>query len=81
MSDLETLRTQLPEAARDIKLNLQACFEGGALSPAQKHGVAIAVAAAARHAAAARRARRARREPRSASPWSRTPSPRRRSWR
>jgi len=51
MSDFETLRTQIPEAARDTRLNLQGVFEGGALSPAQKHGVAIAVAAAARHAA------------------------------
>lgn len=49
MRDLETLRNALPEHARDTKLNLQAVFEGGALSPAQKHGVAVAVAAAARH--------------------------------
>jgi lipoyl-dependent peroxiredoxin subunit D len=50
MRDLETLRNTLPEHARDTKLNLQAVFEGGALSPAQKHGVAVAVAAASRHA-------------------------------
>jgi alkyl hydroperoxide reductase subunit D len=50
MRDLETLRDSLPELARDTKLNLQAVFEGGVLTPAQRHGVAVAAAAAARHA-------------------------------
>jgi alkyl hydroperoxide reductase subunit D len=50
MRDLETLRNTLPDHARDTKLNLQAVFEGGVLHPAQKHAVAVAVAAAARHA-------------------------------
>ncbi len=49
MRDLETLRNALPELARDTKLNLQGVFDGGVLSPAQKHGVAVAAAAAAGH--------------------------------
>ena len=44
MRDLETLRNAVPDHARDTKLNLQAVFEGGVLHPAQKHGVAVAVA-------------------------------------
>ena len=50
MQDLGTLRDTLPDLARDTKLNLQGVFEGGALTLAQKHGVAVAVAAATRHA-------------------------------
>ena len=49
MGALEGLRQSLPEAARDIKLNLAAVLEGGALTPAQRWGVAIAAAIAARH--------------------------------
>jgi alkyl hydroperoxide reductase subunit D len=49
MSDLDTLRNALPEFARDTKLNLQGVFDGGALTPEQRHGVAVAAAAATRH--------------------------------
>jgi alkyl hydroperoxide reductase subunit D len=48
MSALEVLRNALPEAARDIKLNLQSVLQDGTLTPAQRFGVAIASAAAAR---------------------------------
>jgi len=49
MSAIETLRNTLPDAARDIALNLQSVLQGGALNPAQKWGVAIASAYAARN--------------------------------
>jgi alkyl hydroperoxide reductase subunit D len=48
MSELEKVRGQLPELAKDIKLNLQSVLEQSALSPSQRWGVAIASAAAAR---------------------------------
>jgi alkyl hydroperoxide reductase subunit D len=49
MPSLETLRGALPEAARDVKLNLQAVLQpGGPLTPAQRWGVAIASAIASR---------------------------------
>lgn len=51
MTAIEKLRDQLPEAARDIKLNLQSVLQGGALSPAQRWGVAVASAVAARNPA------------------------------
>jgi alkyl hydroperoxide reductase subunit D len=47
---LEAVRGRLPEAAKDIKLNLQAVLQDGTLSPAQRYGVAIASAIAARSA-------------------------------
>lgn len=48
--ELETLRSSIPDAAKDIKLNLQAVLAaGGSLSPAQVWGVAIASAIAARN--------------------------------
>jgi alkyl hydroperoxide reductase subunit D len=47
MSALELVRQELPEAARDIRLNLQSVFETTSLTPAQKWGVAIASAIAA----------------------------------
>jgi alkyl hydroperoxide reductase subunit D len=48
--ELESLRSSLPEAAKDIKLNLQAVLaSGGSLSPAQIWGVAVASAIAARN--------------------------------
>ena len=47
---LEALRDSLPEAARDIKLNLQAVLRDGTLSAGQRWGVAIASAAASRNA-------------------------------
>ena len=49
MSALETLRASLPEAARDIKLNLQSVLGGGALTVGQRWGVALAAAFAARN--------------------------------
>jgi alkyl hydroperoxide reductase subunit D len=46
---LERLRAAIPDAARDIRLNLQAVLRGGALSDTQRWGVAAAAAVAARH--------------------------------
>lgn len=49
---LEELRAALPDAARDIKLNLQAVLApGAALSDAQRWGVAVTAALASRNAA------------------------------
>jgi lipoyl-dependent peroxiredoxin subunit D len=47
---LEQLRAAIPDAAKDIRLNLQAVLRGGALSEAQRWGVAAAAAVVARHA-------------------------------
>ncbi len=44
MDALEPLRGAIPDAAKDIRLNLQAGLRGGALSEAQGWGVAAAVA-------------------------------------
>jgi lipoyl-dependent peroxiredoxin subunit D len=49
MAALEGVRETLPEAARDIRLNIQSVLEGGALSPGQRWGVAAACAIAARN--------------------------------
>jgi alkyl hydroperoxide reductase subunit D len=49
MSALEELRQSLPDAARDIKLNLAAVLEGGSLTPAQRWGVAVASAITTGH--------------------------------
>lgn len=49
MSAVEALRARFPEFARDIKLNLQSVLEPGTLTPAQRWGVAVASAAAARN--------------------------------
>lgn len=49
MDALERLRAAIPDAARDIRLNLQAVLRGGALSDAQRWGVAAAAAVTARH--------------------------------
>ncbi len=46
---LAELRDSLPPAAVDIKLNLGAVLSGGTLGAAQRWGVALAAAAAARH--------------------------------
>jgi alkyl hydroperoxide reductase subunit D len=46
---LEAVRQTLPEAAKDIRLNIQSVLEGGALSTAQKWGVAAACAIASRN--------------------------------
>jgi len=48
MMNVEKLRDALPEAAKDVRLNLQSVLQGGALSPEQRWGVAVASAAAAR---------------------------------
>jgi len=45
---LETIRGRLPDSARDTKLNLQSVLGEGSLSVAQRLGVAIASAVAAR---------------------------------
>jgi alkyl hydroperoxide reductase subunit D len=46
---LEQLSKVIPDVARDIRLNLQAVLRGGALTDAQRWGVAAAAAVAARH--------------------------------
>jgi lipoyl-dependent peroxiredoxin subunit D len=48
MMNVEALRRELPEAARDIKLNLQTVLQPGSLTPAQRWGVAVAAAVASR---------------------------------
>lgn len=48
MSALEVVRQELPEAAKDVRLNLQSVLEATSLTPAQKWGVAIASAIAAK---------------------------------
>jgi alkyl hydroperoxide reductase subunit D len=49
MSAVEDLRARIPDAAKDIKLNLAAVLSQGALTPAQRWGVAAASAIAARN--------------------------------
>jgi lipoyl-dependent peroxiredoxin subunit D len=49
MSRIEELRGGLPEAAKDIKLNLQTVFQNSSLTPAQLWGTAVASAIAARN--------------------------------
>jgi alkyl hydroperoxide reductase subunit D len=49
MIAVDELRAQMPDAARDIKLNLQSVLQPGALTTAQRWGVAIASAVAARN--------------------------------
>ena len=48
-SSIEALRALIPDAARDIKLNLQSVMQTSVLSPAQRWGVALASAIAARN--------------------------------
>jgi lipoyl-dependent peroxiredoxin subunit D len=50
MSAIATLADRMPDAARDIKLNLQSVLETSSLSDAQRWGVAVACAIAARNA-------------------------------
>jgi alkyl hydroperoxide reductase subunit D len=50
MTQLEQLRAGLPEAARDLKLNLQSVLQAGPLNAAQRWGVAVASAVASRNA-------------------------------
>jgi lipoyl-dependent peroxiredoxin subunit D len=54
MSEIEKLREQLPDAARDIRLNLQAVFQTTTLTPAQMWGAALASAIATRNGELAR---------------------------
>jgi lipoyl-dependent peroxiredoxin subunit D len=49
MSAIERLRDSISEPAKDIKLNLQSVMQPGSLTPAQRWGVAIASAVAARN--------------------------------
>jgi len=49
MSAIDEVRAAIPEPARDIKLNLQTVLQPGVLSPAQRWGVAVASAIAARN--------------------------------
>jgi lipoyl-dependent peroxiredoxin subunit D len=51
MSALDDLRESIPDAARDLKLNLQAVLAESSLSTAQRWGVAVASAVAARNPA------------------------------
>jgi alkyl hydroperoxide reductase subunit D len=51
---LDALRDALPDVARDVRLNLGNLLQGGQLETAQRWGVAIAVALAARDAPLAR---------------------------
>ena len=48
MEALQRLAAAFPDAAKDIRLNLTAVLQQGALTPAQRFGVALAVAHAAR---------------------------------
>jgi lipoyl-dependent peroxiredoxin subunit D len=48
MTTLESIRQAVPEAAKDLRLNLQSVLAPGPLSPAQRWGVAVACAMAAR---------------------------------
>lgn len=49
MSQIEALRSRLPEAAKDIKLNVQSVFQTTTLTPVQLWGVAVASAIATRN--------------------------------
>jgi alkyl hydroperoxide reductase subunit D len=49
MSEIEKLRQALPEAAKDIKLNLQTVLQSTVLTPAQIWGTAMASAIASRN--------------------------------
>lgn len=49
-SALESLRDGLPEAARDLKVNLQTVLQESTLSTDQRWGVAVACGLATRHA-------------------------------
>jgi alkyl hydroperoxide reductase subunit D len=49
MHKLESIRDALPDAARDIKLNLQSVLDTSSLSVEQRWGVALASAIAARN--------------------------------
>jgi alkyl hydroperoxide reductase subunit D len=51
MTSLDLIRQRIPEAARDIRLNLQSVMQEGSLSPSQRWGVALASAVASRNPA------------------------------
>lgn len=51
MAALDTLRRELPDYARDIKLNLERVLGDGPLTVSQRWGVAVAAAAATGHEA------------------------------
>ena len=78
MSALDELRDAIPDAARDLKLNLQSVLAESSLSPAQRWGTAVAAAVASRNPLLrdAILDRGARRRP--TRRWSTTPSPPRR---
>lgn len=54
MREIEKLREQMPDAARDIRLNLQTVFQSTTLTPAQTWGAALASAIATRNGELAR---------------------------
>jgi lipoyl-dependent peroxiredoxin subunit D len=54
MREIETLRERMPDAARDIRLNLQTVFQSTTLTPAQTWGAALASAIATRNGELAR---------------------------
>ena len=49
MDALDALRAAIPDVAKDIRLNVSAVMKGGALTEAQRWGVAVASAIAARN--------------------------------
>ena len=49
MEALDALRAAIPDVAKDIRLNVSAVMKGGALNEAQRWGVAVASAIAARN--------------------------------
>ena len=49
MTALDRLRDAIPEVAKDIRLNLQSVMQSSTLTGAQRWGVAVAAAVAARH--------------------------------
>ena len=54
MSEIEKLREQMPDAARDIRLNFQTVFQSTTLTPEQTWGAALASAIATRNSELAR---------------------------
>jgi lipoyl-dependent peroxiredoxin subunit D len=54
MNEIEKLREQMPDAARDIRLNLQTVFQSTTLTPAQTWGAALASAITTRNGELAR---------------------------
>lgn len=48
MNALNALAERLPDAARDIRINLGSVLQGGPLTPAQRWGIVVASAIAAR---------------------------------